>query len=170
MVGHGAKFGRKKEQAIVTLLTCRNVEEAARTVGISVNTLLRWLKDPEFGAAYQEARRAAFSQSIGRLQDAVGAAVTTVLKIMLDTKAPAGTRLRAAEVVLERTAQAIEMEDLEARVAALERAADLAKKSSQRSPILTLPRTKALPGPATTPAQISGPGLGSAETDEGDVG
>jgi hypothetical protein len=30
MTGHGAKFGRKKEEAIVALLTTRTIEEAAR--------------------------------------------------------------------------------------------------------------------------------------------
>jgi hypothetical protein len=169
MVGHGAKFGHKMEQAIVALLSHRNVEEAARAIGITANTLLRWTKEPEFEAACREARRAAFSQSIARLQDAAGAAVTTVLKIMLDTSAPAGTRLRAAEVVLEQTTKAIEMEDIEARVAELERAADSAKRPRKRTAVLTLSSTKALPGPATTPAQISAP-LGSSETDEDDGG
>ena len=86
MLGHGAKFDHKKEQAIAALLSHRNVEEAARAVGISANTLLRWTKEPEFEAAYREARRTASRQSIARLQDALGAAVTTVLKIMLDSK------------------------------------------------------------------------------------
>jgi len=167
MLGHGAKFGRKKEQAIAALLSHRNVEAAARAVGISSNTLLRWTKEPEFDAAYREARRTAFEQSIARLQDAAGAAVTTVLKIMLDTNAPAGTRLHAAEVVLERGAQAMEMEDLEARVVELERAANSAKRSPRRSAILTLLSTQALPGP-TTPAQISAPRPGRSETDGDD--
>jgi transposase-like protein len=166
MVGHGAKFGHKMEQAIAALLSHRNVEEAARAIGISANTLLRWTKEPEFEAACREARRTAFSHSIVRLQDAAGAAVTTVLKIMLDLKAPAGTRLRAAEVVLEQATKAIETESIEARVAELERAADSAKRSHTRSAILTLSSTKALPGPATTPAQISAPRLDSPETDE----
>jgi hypothetical protein len=90
--------------------------------------------------------------------------VTTVLKIMLDPNAPAGIRLRAADVVLERGRQAMEMEDLEARVVASERAVNSAK----RSPILTLLSPKALPGP-TTPTQISAPHPGSSETD-GDGG
>ena len=38
MAGHGEKFGRKKEEAIVALLTQRNVEEAARTAGIGTRT------------------------------------------------------------------------------------------------------------------------------------
>ena len=149
MLGHGAKFDHKKEQAIAALLSRRNAEEAARAVGISANTLLRWIKDPEFDAAYQEARRTAFSQSIALLQDGSGAAVKTVLKIMLDSNVSAGTRLRAAEVVLGQGAKAFEMEDIEARVAQLERAAGSAKKSRKRSAILIWPSKKTLRGPAT---------------------
>jgi transposase-like protein len=44
MAGHGAKFGRKKEEAIAALLVHRNTEEAARAVGIAPKTLLRWLQ------------------------------------------------------------------------------------------------------------------------------
>ena len=88
MTGHGAKFGRKKEAAIAALLVQRNHEEAARAVGISPKTLLRWMKDPEFDAAYRAARRAAFSQSVGRLQQASSAAVSTLLKLMVDGTTP----------------------------------------------------------------------------------
>jgi hypothetical protein len=149
MTGHGAKFTHKMEQAIAALLTYKNVEAAARAVGISPNTLQRWSKESEFEAAYQEARRAAFSHSIGRLQDAAGAAVSTVLKIMLDPKASPGTRLRAAEVVLVQGSKAAEIADILARVAELERTATSAHRSRQRSAILVWPNTKALPGPAT---------------------
>ena len=166
MVGHGAKFRQKMEQAIAALLSHRNVEEAARAIGISANTLLRWTKEPEFEAACREARRTAFSQSIARLQDASGAAVTTVLKIMLDLNAPAGTRLRAAEVVLEQATKANEIEDIEARVAEIEGAVGLAMRSHNHSANLAWSSTKALPGPATMLAQISAPRLGSPETDE----
>ncbi len=40
MKGHGTKFGRKKEAAIAALLTHRNIEEAAKAVGISSPTLI----------------------------------------------------------------------------------------------------------------------------------
>ena len=88
MVGHGAKFGRKKEEATAALLSQRTIEDAARVANIGTNTLLRWLKDPAFEAAYREARRAAFSQSIARLQQASGAAVSTLLKVMVDPNTP----------------------------------------------------------------------------------
>lgn len=123
MKGHGAKFTRKKEEAIAALLKQRNIEEAARAIGIGTQTLLRWMKVPDFDKAYREARRAAFSQSVARLQQASGAAVSTLLKIMVDPSAPPSTRVRAADSVLDHSAKSIEIEDIEARVAALERAA-----------------------------------------------
>jgi hypothetical protein len=51
MTGHGTKFGRKKEEAVAALLVQRNLEDAARAVGISAKTLLRWMKEPEFDSA-----------------------------------------------------------------------------------------------------------------------
>ena len=132
MTGHGAKFGRKKEAAIAALLTQRNHEEAARAVGIDPKTLLRWIKDPEFDADYRAARRAAFSQSTARLQQGASAAVSTLFKLMVDGNTPASTRVRAAECVLNHAARAIELEDIEARVAELERAAEASKSAGER--------------------------------------
>src|ERR1700674_3383031 len=123
MVGPGSKFTRKKEEAIAALLTHRNVEEAAHAAGIGTQTLMRWLKMPEFQAAYREAGRTAFGQSIARLQQASSAAATTFLKLMVDPNVPASVRLRAADGVFTHAAKAIEIEDLEARLAELERVA-----------------------------------------------
>jgi hypothetical protein len=129
MRGHGAKFSRKMEEAIAALLTQRNLEEAARTAGIGTATLIRWQKLPEFQAAYRAARRAAHGQSIARLQQATSAAVSTLLKVMVDPATPASTKVRAADSVLDHSAKAIELEDIDARVAALERAAEQAESS-----------------------------------------
>ena len=123
MTGHGTKFTRKLEEAVAAMLTQRNVEEAARAVGISTATLMRWQKLPEFQQAYREARRAVHGQSIARLQQATSAAVSTLLKVMVDASTPASTKVRAADSVLDHSAKAIELEDIEVRVAALEAAA-----------------------------------------------
>jgi len=119
----GGKFARKKEEAIAALLTQRNIEEAAKVAGIGANTLLRWLKVPEFQTAYREARRAAFGQAVARLQQGTSAAATTLLRTMIDPGTPASVRVRAAEAIFNHAAKAIEIEDIEARVAALETAA-----------------------------------------------
>jgi hypothetical protein len=129
MRGHGTKFGRKKEEAIVALLTNRSIEEAARATGIEPNTLLRWMKLPEFQKAYREAKWAAFGQSTARLHYLTSAAVSTLGKIMLDSKTPPATRVRAADSILDHTIKAIETEDIEARVAELEQAEELSKKT-----------------------------------------
>jgi len=126
----GSKFSRKMEEAIAALLTQRTLDDAARSVGIGTPTLIRWQKDPEFQTAYREARRAAFGQSIARLQQASSAAVSVLIKVMADPTSPPSTRVRAADSVLDHAAKAIEIEDIEIRVADLERAAQISKGGS----------------------------------------
>lgn len=123
MAARGSILGRKQEDAIAALLTQRNIEEAAHAAGIGARTLLRWLKLPEFQSAYRQARRDAFGQAVARLQQATSAAAATLLKIMVDPSTPASVRVRAADSVFNHSAKAIEIEDIEARVAALEQAA-----------------------------------------------
>ena len=123
MIGHGAKLGRKQEDAIVALFTHRTIEEAARAINVSTKTLLRWQKEPGFDAAYRAAKRAAFGQSIGRLHQLSSAAVSTLGKVMLDPATPPATKVRAADSILDHTTKAIELEDIEGRLSELERTA-----------------------------------------------
>jgi transposase-like protein len=128
----GGKFDRKKEEAIAALLTQRNIDEAAKAVGIASNTLLKWMKLPEFQKAYREARRAAFSQSIARLQQGTSAAATTLIKLLLDPNTPASVRARVADSIFNHAAKAIEIEDIEARVSALEASVGVDQKGRGR--------------------------------------
>jgi hypothetical protein len=118
MTGHGAKYGRKKEEAIAALLSQRNVEEAARVVGIAPKT---GLKVPEFKEAYLQARGEVISQATARLQQATGAAVSTLLKIMVNPDTPAPSRVRAVQCVLEFALKGFELENLEVRIARVEK-------------------------------------------------
>ena len=127
MTGHGAKFGRKKEEAIAALLSHRSVEEAARAIGLGYKTLLRWLDLPEFRDAYRKARREAVQQAVARLQQATGAASLTMLKMMADPSMPGAVRLRAAAYVFDYAIKGIEVDDIEARLWELERSADETK-------------------------------------------
>ncbi len=127
MKGHGTKFSHKMEQAVAALLTQPNLDAAARSVGIASTTLLRWQKQPEFQTAYREARRASYTQAIARLQQAAPIAVATMLKLMVDPSTPASVRVRSSECIVNHASKAIEIEDVEARVAELERTAGLEK-------------------------------------------
>ena len=122
MAARNSSLERKEEEVIAALLTQRNMEEAARTARVAVPTLIRWMKLPEFQKAYREARRAAFSQSIARLQQGTSAAATTLIKLLLDPSTPASVRARVADSIFNHAAKAIEIEDIEARVSALEAA------------------------------------------------
>ena len=129
MKGHGAKFTRKKEEAIAALLSHKSVEDAARAVNVNPNTLLRWLQVPEFRRPYLKARSEVVQQSVARMQQATGAASVTILKLMTDPNVPAAVRLRAAECVFDIAVKGVETEDIEVRVSELERAAEEAKQS-----------------------------------------
>jgi hypothetical protein len=63
------------------------------------------------------------SESNARLQPASRAAGSTRLKIMVDAKAPALARVRAADRILEGAQQGVENEDFEVRIAAREQTA-----------------------------------------------
>jgi hypothetical protein len=75
---------------------------------------------PEFRECYRQARGETLAQATARLQQASGAAVTTLLKIMVDPHLPASSKVRAAQCVLDRGQKGFELEDLEMRIARLE--------------------------------------------------
>ena len=132
MAARGSILGRKQEDAIAALLTQRNVEVVARAAGIGARTLLRWLQLPKLQAAYRQARREAFGQAVARLQQGTSAAATTLLKTMIDPATPASVRVRAAEAIFNHAAKAIEIEDIEVRVSALEASVAVDRKAGGR--------------------------------------
>lgn len=122
-VGRTSKKARQREQLILALLQQPGLEKAAAVVGVSPVTAWRITKTQEFQEEYRQARRELYSQSMARLQQASTAAVSTLLKIMVDPSTPAASRVRAADNVLDHAAKSLEIEDIEVRVAELERAA-----------------------------------------------
>ena len=130
MALRNSSLERKQEEVIAALLTQRNMEEAAKVAGVAVRTLIRRMKIPEFQKAYREARKAAFQQSTARLQQATSAATTTLIKLLVDPATPAAVKARVADSIFNHAAKAIEIEDIEARVSELERAAEAAKSGN----------------------------------------
>jgi transposase-like protein len=120
MSGHGEKLTHKHERAIAALLVAPSVTAAAQQIGVNENTLLRWLKDTAFERAYKEARRAVVQQAIVRMQQLCSKVVTKLEELIDDPDAPASSRVTAMKTVLEMSWKAIELEDLETRIAALE--------------------------------------------------
>lgn len=126
--GAGVALTSKHESAVAALLSERTIEAAAHRVGISESTLIRWLKTESFSEAYRAARREVVTQAIAQIQRATGQAVETLLEVAGDTTAPASSRVSAARAILDTSLRAVEIEDLGARVEALEAALkDVAK-------------------------------------------
>ena len=87
----------------------------------------RICKTRQFKEAYRTARWEAFSRSLARLQMASEAAVSALLKVMVDKTTPPASRVRAADRVLDHATKATALEDIEGRIAELERAANPSK-------------------------------------------
>src|ERR1039457_7015740 len=166
MNGHGSKFGRKKEAAIAALLAGRNLAEAARVVGIDLSTLKRWLRRPGFIEGDRRATWEVVEQAYARVQQMTPVAASVLGKLMADPATPASGRIRAALGIFGLAREALDL-DIETRVAELERAAGSATGSRRSSAAVEWASTKALPGPAATPAQISPAGSASGCTQEG---
>ena len=99
-----------------------NVERAAAAAGVSTTTLWRYRQKPEFKKALSDLGRLDLAQALARFQQVAMAAANTKIKVMVDPTSPAAVRLHAAELILSHAREAMEREDLEARVAALEQA------------------------------------------------
>lgn len=110
----------RREKLILAMLQQPTLEAAAAMVGISRATAWRISKTLEFREELQEARRSAICQSLGRLQQGSAAAASTLLKIMVDPQHPAGSRVRAADRVLEHATKVLALEDLNLRLRRLE--------------------------------------------------
>jgi hypothetical protein len=108
----------RQHKALSALMSEPSVSKAAIAAEVPERTLRAWLKRPEFAEAYRAARREATQHAVARLQQASGAAVGVLISLMASST-PA-TKLGAARTILEFAIRAVELEDLEQRLAALE--------------------------------------------------
>ncbi len=116
----GEKLSKKKELCIAAILTCATLKDAARKVGISEPTIFRWLQKPDFQTGLKEAKKQAVSKATSTLSKICHESVLCLQEIMNDKNAPASARVSAAKTVLDSGLKGIEMDDLDARLAALE--------------------------------------------------
>jgi hypothetical protein len=117
---------RKQERALLALLREPTIAKAAGVCDTSERTMHRWLNDENFSRVYRKARREAFGQAIGLTQHYAPLAVNTLATLMADKSTPAHARVTAATTLLKFGREGIELDDLAARVEALEQAAQVA--------------------------------------------
>jgi hypothetical protein len=98
--GHGQKLTRKQEILIAALLTEPTYALAAAKAGVSETTVYRWLRLPEFRAAFERAKQAPIKSAIGHLQVGTRLASEVLMDIALHGKRDSD-RLRAAAAILD---------------------------------------------------------------------
>jgi len=110
----------KKFKAIEALLACDTVDQACKACGISRTTMYRFLQEPEFDKEFKRAKRQLVSRAILRLQQACGDASRALAEICRNGEAPPSARVSAAREILSSTMKAIETEEIEERLKAIE--------------------------------------------------
>ncbi len=112
----------KQHKCLAALLAEPTIAAAAARVHVGERTVHTWLLEPTFADAYRVVRRLAVGQAISQLQQASSAAVGVLCDVMTNADERGANRVAAARAVLDYATRAIELEDLEARIALLETA------------------------------------------------
>ena len=112
------KLTAKQRSAVRALVTTPDVTTAAATAGVARQTVHRWLSEPHFVAALDEAEREALKLFTRELVGMSALAVAAIRDALQDESI--SIRLRAADVFTQRMLQFRELVVLEQRVAALE--------------------------------------------------
>lgn len=126
MIGNDRKtkpLTAKQTSAIEALLTEPTQEKAAARVGVATITVRRWLSEPVFKQALDDARRALHDAVILRLQSLGQTAAETLEDVMRNAINFPSSRVSAAKHVLDLTGLVQQQNELEERLAALEAAA-----------------------------------------------
>lgn len=110
----------KQHKAIAALLAEPTIKAAAEALGVGERTLHTWLSEPAFDRAYRTARREAVRQAVARLQQSASRAAEALDTIVGNRFERAHVRVAAARAILDLAIKAVELEDLEARITALE--------------------------------------------------
>lgn len=114
------RITRKQELAAQALAMGETATRAAVSAGISRETLYRWMKQPLFLDAIEDAGKSALVSHARILTGNLQKALDTLLEIMNDDTAPANARIRAAEVWLNQERSYRELETIEQRLSKLE--------------------------------------------------
>jgi hypothetical protein len=123
----------KQVQAVIALLLSDTQGEAAKSVGVSRRTLVRWLQLPEFQQAQQEASLRIYEEAIDRIRALTADARLALAKVLRDPKATNRDRTVAADRVLHYADRLTTYGILIKRIEVLEAAADEGVGSSTQT-------------------------------------
>lgn len=121
MEQNGAKITARQRRLIEALLTGKTISQACQVAGVGRRTYYRWVKQPHFTEALQQAEADLLTASMRRLLSMQGAAVDGLQDLLNDPALRPSDRLRAVQMVLDGVLRLRNAVELEARLAELER-------------------------------------------------
>ena len=114
-----SSLSHRQQLAVTVILASPSLEEARRRVGAAKGTFYGWLKEPAFQAVLKSQREALVQQAFDRLKVGLTQAVDKLLEL-LQARGQLGIQLRAAQTLLDHGIKVTELQELEARLEALE--------------------------------------------------
>lgn len=111
----------KWPQIIQALLTTATIAQAGEQAGVSERTILRLLQNPLFMEEFSKERTAQCRGGTDVLLAANREAAGTLVTLSKNPSTPVGSRIQASIKIIELGRQGYQQEELERRVAELER-------------------------------------------------
>jgi len=112
------KLSPRQIRVIPYLLVAPSIEEGCKRARISKAAVYEWLKDEAFRQELKRQRAAAIEQALDSLKANLTKATETLVKHMNSERE--NISIRAAESIIEFAQKALEHEELEQRIEALE--------------------------------------------------
>ena len=110
----------RQRKALEILVTSGEVGQAAAAANVSRQTIAKWLKDDAFKQALKDADGLALEALARSLLGMAELATKTLREAMSDKAAPAATRVRAAEITLDRLENMRQLAEFDRRLQAVE--------------------------------------------------
>ena len=123
MDGNGKNSITDKQLRVIPfLLEAPSIEEGCKRAKVSKATFYAWLKEDAFREELRRQREEVVRGALETLKANVSKATETLVKLLDSDKE--GIRVRVAEDIIEFTQKAIELEELERRIASIEERLD----------------------------------------------
>lgn len=112
-------FSKNKEAVLEALLISCSIKEAAIQANLTEQTIYRYLKDPDFSEQLASRRRQLANIALAGIQGRIESAVSRLDKLL--NAESESVQLQAARTIMEYSIKIAEVQDLESRIAALEK-------------------------------------------------
>lgn len=116
-------LNQRQDKFLRALFETDTIEKACEVAGINKNTGFKYLKDETFLKEYRAIRQEIMRQVTSRLQRVSDDAVKVLEDVMHDKEnSTSSSRVQSAKTILDVAFRSIEMDDMQERIEAIERA------------------------------------------------